>query len=53
MRTQLLPPFVAADFKCKLLEIMCHVARALLAWRGPFNIDNLTYELNLQYFYIG
>ena len=35
MRTQLLPPFLADDFKCKLLEIKCHVIRALFAWRGP------------------
>ena len=37
MRTQLLPPFLADDFKCKLLEITCHVVQALFAWRGPFN----------------
>ena len=37
MRTQLLPPFLADDFKCKLLEITCHVVRALYAWRGPYN----------------
>ena len=37
MRTQLLPPFLADDFKCKLLEITCHVVRALFAQRGPNN----------------
>ena len=31
MRTQLLLPFLADDFKWKLLEIMCHVVRALFA----------------------
>ena len=30
MRTQLLPPFFADDFKCKLLEITCHVVRGFL-----------------------
>ena len=34
MRTQLLPPFLADDFKCKLREITCHVVRA--PFRGPF-----------------
>ena len=29
MRTQLLPPFLGDDFKCKLLEITCHVVRVL------------------------
>ena len=37
MRTQLLPPFLADDFKWKLLEIMCHVVRALFARRSPMN----------------
>ena len=32
MRTQLLPPFLADDFKCKLLEITCRVVR-------PFSHD--------------
>ena len=31
MRTQILPQFLADDFKSKLLEIMCYVVPALFA----------------------
>ena len=37
MRTQLLPPFLADDFKCKLLEITCHVVRPFSAWCGSIS----------------
>ena len=36
MRTQLLQPFLADDFKFKLLKITCHVVRSLFASRCTF-----------------
>ena len=37
--TLLLPPFLAHVFKCKLLEVTCHIIRALFARRSPFETN--------------